>query len=347
MRSDQTLVYGSLSQAREDDVEASIRNALYTRNVSLSHLHLVAFPAKAFERLVAAKDNLCQQIFRLDLSNNHLKSIPSLSFMSGLRELWLSHNPIELLPDVSALKKLEVIDISYTRIQALPSYVSTLVHIFEINWTSTPMEERLRSHYRIAVGDLDTLFEILRQDFDRNILEDELKESIERFYLCKGHANLESATKIAELITHLRQVIPKFEDFKLFIRRAPTLLPDRIEDMSDAFVIKSMSALHQFQRDTKRQRLSADLDISLRNVYFDRIERESVEHVISAIYDKVSLLEDIEFLIKYASQVLPPTPVEALNGNLVWNNIVALQSQLTQKRQVRRIWLSLDSYQES
>lgn len=46
----------------------------------------------------------------------------------------------------------------------------------------------------------------------------------------------------------------------------------------------------------------------------------------------MKLLEDVEFLIKYASQVLPATSEQAADGALVWASIVVLQDQLTQKR---------------
>ena len=38
-------------------------------------------------------------------------------------------------------------------------------------------------------------------------------------------------------------------------------------------------------------------------MYFDRIERGVVEQTIASIYERVESLEDIQFLIKYASQV--------------------------------------------
>lgn len=333
MPSDQTQIFGSLSQTRDDEVEACIRSSQSTRQLHLSHLQLITFPLTALQRIIN-KDSF-QRIYRLDLSNNHLMAVPSLSSFVSLRELWLQRNPIDHLPDIAALKKLEVIDISYTSISDLPPYLSTLTSIFEISWTATPLSERMRSKHGIDDGDIYALFDIMRQEFKRIKLEDEFKDAIERFYLSKGDAVASTAETIVRLIAHLRESIPDFEDFQLFVRRAPSLLPDRIERNDNAFVAKAMNSLQQFRRDTKRQRLSADLDIALRNVYFDRIERESVEQVISSIYNTVSLLEDIEFLIKYAVQILPSTPEEALNGELVWKNIVSLQSQLTQKRQVR------------
>ena len=69
-------------------------------------------------------------------------------------------------------------------------------------------------------------------------------------------------------------------------------------------------------------------------MYFDRIERQDVENVITSIYEHVLSLEDIQFFVKYASQVLPATPAGA-NGAVVWKNILDLQEELTNKRNVR------------
>jgi hypothetical protein len=43
--------------------------------------------------------------------------------------------------------------------------------------------------------------------------------------------------------------------------------------------------------------------LQLRCVYFDRIERQQVEGIIASIYEHVKSLEDIQFLIQYATQV--------------------------------------------
>jgi hypothetical protein len=72
-------------------------------------------------------------------------------------------------------------------------------------------------------------------------------------------------------------------------------------------------------------------------VYFDRIERQEVEAVINSIYEHVLSLEDIQFFVKYASQVLPATPAQC-NGEIVWKNILDLQAELTGKRNVRRFY---------
>ena len=69
-------------------------------------------------------------------------------------------------------------------------------------------------------------------------------------------------------------------------------------------------------------------------MYFDRIERSEVTEVLDSIYKNVKLLEDVQFLVQYAPQVLPPTVPEA-TGERIWENIVALQEDLTNKREVQ------------
>ncbi len=48
---------------------------------------------------------------------------------------------------------------------------------------------------------------------------------------------------------------------------------------------------YSMQREVQAKRLSADLEIKLRGLYFDRIPRDQVELVIADIYKHVLLLE--------------------------------------------------------
>lgn len=68
-------------------------------------------------------------------------------------------------------------------------------------------------------------------------------------------------------------------------------------------------------------------------MYADRIERSEVPDLLDSIYRNVHLLEDVQFLVQYATQVFPPTVPEA-SGERIWANILALQEDLTSKREV-------------
>jgi hypothetical protein len=96
---------------------------------------------------------------------------------------------------------------------------------------------------------------------------------------------------------------------------------------------QSKKLFYDMKRDTDRKRLAADVEIKIRAIYFDRIERVEVVRLIDSIYQYVLSLEDIEFLIQYATKVFPGTVKEA-NGESVWHNILELQDDLIQKREV-------------
>jgi hypothetical protein len=68
-------------------------------------------------------------------------------------------------------------------------------------------------------------------------------------------------------------------------------------------------------------------------MYFDRIERSEVMTLIDSIFQSVKSLEDMIFLVQYASQVLPKNVSDA-NGERIWQNILDLQDELIHKREV-------------
>ena len=122
------------------------------------------------------------------------------------------------------------------------------------------------------------------------------------------------------------------EDMRLFIKRSDKLLPATIDHLRENSVTKGKEMFYEMRRDTDRQRMAADVEIKLRGMYFDRIERSEVTTLLDSIFQHVLLLEDVQFLCQYAPQVLPNEPSGA-NGQVIWDNICALQQELTQKRE--------------
>jgi hypothetical protein len=138
---------------------------------------------------------------------------------------------------------------------------------------------------------------------------------------------------IDDLVRTLSDMYDDLHDFKIFVHRADNLLPEKTADVNPRTLQQTKENFIQFRRDTTKQRLAADVEIKIRNIYFDRIERPAVEVLLRSIYEHVHKLEDIQFLIKYASEVLPPIPEDA-DGAVVWDNILQLQDTLTAKREV-------------
>lgn len=336
----------SKSQDILEHIQRECYNAKDTKHLHLSHLGIVltndskesSFNLFHIIQQCINESNL-QNILRIDLSYNHLYYIPQDAFQifPNLRELWLHGNQqLKELPNVSSLMKLEVLDISFTQIESLPSYLSQLSHLIEINWMATPLEENLYRMFQIECNDFHSLIRHLTAIYDRSILETKLSDTITEFYLVKGLGsdgpNLNQV--IDELIYNSKQLFSNSQDFNTFVRRVTTYLPDDMNQINENYLKNVKSKITEFQRETLKQRLSAELDIRLRNFYYDRLEIENVKLILKSIYDNIILLEDIEFVIKYSSQVFPSNVEDAMNGELILKNMMHLQQELTLKRNV-------------
>ncbi len=316
-----------LNNDQENKVRREYLRALDLKSLSLCHLRLFQLPNYIFNAETMAS------VTKLDLSNNCLKSIPSeLSVFSSLKELWLHKNPILQFPmSILSLKKLQVLDIRDTKIDYIPAEIATLPKLFELDWRNTPLSAALKASYNIRENNMVTLKDLFSQIHTRKQLQEQLQDSLAEFYAIEAD-KADFNEWIDGLVHKISDLFPILDEFKMFVRRATALLPEKRVEITDRSLEKTKQKFYAMQRDTERKRMSADVDIVLRNIYFDRVERIMVEHMIGSIYEHVLELEDIEFLVKYATQLFPPTP-EEVNGELIWSNILKLQSELTQKRQ--------------
>ena len=103
----------------------------------------------------------------------------------------------------------------------------------------------------------------------------------------------------------------------LFVRRAESLLPEKLVDCTPNNLLKVKNSFEEMQRETTRVRLSADVEIKLRAIYFDRAERSEIDEMLSGIYKNVKTLEDIEHLVKYAKDIMPDDP-KMVTGETVY-----------------------------
>ena len=91
-------------------------------------------------------------------------------------------------------------------------------------------------------------------------------------------------------------------------------------------------------RSTAKVKMSAELELKLRAIYYDRIEPEQVEPIIRGIYngdwsvERELELEDIEFLIKNAPRLFPDDPT-TITGPGVRKAVWDLQDSLIAERQ--------------
>mmetsp|Transcript_18836 Transcript_18836/g.31531 ORF Transcript_18836/g.31531 Transcript_18836/m.31531 type:complete len:402 (-) Transcript_18836:193-1398(-) len=312
-----------------EKVRDEIKQSVFTNMLMMAHCCLKSFPSQ----LLANEESLTR-LRRLDLSHNYILEIPSsISLLVGLKELWLQHNPIDKFPDgVCALTNLELIDINSTNIAELPTELAYLDKIYEFDWRSTPLSKNLQSKHQIETNDVLSLRKLLKNQHTRKLLEAHLFEFLkdEHFIMDADMPGIKS--RISFLVKDISNMFEDLEEMRQYVRRAGKLLPGRIDDVTTSTPEESRQLLNEFRRDTDRSRLAADVEIKLRGMYFDRIERKEVTSLLYSIYDHVASLEDMQFLVQYAPQVLPPEPHDA-TGEVIWKNILDLQHDLTSKRE--------------
>lgn len=316
-----------LNQFLSERLKEEIKNSKLSNMIMLGHTGLDYLPHQIIPEW-------SDKIRRIDLSYNNIYSLNiSFSAFTNLRELWLQQNPITELPQgIHTLSKLELLDIRGTTIAEIPTEIANLDLLYEMDWRDTPLAVRLKDHHDVEVNDVLALRQLLQEQNTRKLCERSLFE-----YMLGEHfimdADLPGMKEVVEgLVVDISLIFDDLTDLGQFVRRVGKFLPSRVHELQPDSVSKAKEGFLQMKRDTNRKRLSGEVEIKLRAIYFDRIERTEVMGVIDSIFASVASLEDMEFLVQYATQVMPPTPQEA-TGPLIWQNILDLQSQLTEKRE--------------
>lgn len=294
----------------------------------LGHCSLFQFPHEI------VTFDAAHTVLRLDLSHNHIKEIPALSSLTNLRELWLQHNPLQALPpDLHLLKSLEVIDVRDTLVDDVPKELALLKQLYEVDWRNTPLAASILEKHGIQPNDFVSLRELLIDQNTRKQLEEELFEFLQSdHFLQDAGTTPDLDLRIAYLVQEVSAAFDDLLYFKQYVRRAGKFLPEKIVAVEKGITVpSSLELFYEFKRETDRKRMAADVEIKLRGMYFDRIERATVTALLDSIYEYVDTLEDIQFLVQYATQVLPAN-VEEASGAAIWDNILALQTDLTYKR---------------
>lgn len=97
------------------------------------------------------------------------------------------------------------------------------------------------------------------------------------------------------------------DELKSIIRNAERLFP---EDVDTADAVEIRRTFTTLRRDNQKKKLAAEVELKLRAIYFNVIRPERVEGIVKSIYEEVTTLNDIKFLLFYATQLFPPTPGE-------------------------------------
>lgn len=316
-----------------DRVTEEIKQYPLSQIIMLGFCGLLSFPDRIIK---GSNEESWSKLRRLDLSHNHISSLPnSLSQFKNLREIWLSYNPIAIFPEIiTKCTALEVIDIRGTEIKEIPTSIVDLSSLIVLDWQETPAESYIQKEYHVEVNDLEKLCIVYMNINRRN----KAKNSLYIFFY--GEHYLLDVDKeytepvLTEFVAEISQQFDNLEDFESFARRPVKFVPQKVDEikLNSASAQEAKRLFYEMKRETDRKRLSADVEIKIRGKYFDRIERSEVITLLDSIYANVISLEDIQFLVEYASIVLPQEVSDA-TGESIWRNILDLQDDLKMKRE--------------
>jgi hypothetical protein len=138
----------------------------------------------------------------------------------------------------------------------------------------------------------------------------------------------EGKEAVDALTTLVFEVFLDPEEQKNLIRNAERLFPEDIKKANPAIIKKTFVNL---RRENEKKKLSAELELKLRAIYFDAINPASVEGIVKGIYREIDLLEDIQFLIRHAKALFPEKSVD-IDPKVVRENMLQLQAQLAAER---------------
>ncbi|KAL3668338.1 hypothetical protein V7S43_006429 [Phytophthora oleae] len=295
----------------------------------------------------------------------------AIGSLVALRELYVNNNPsLKLLPgSLVHCVKLQVLDASSSALDTLPQELGRLQHLRVINIDDTPLQLRweTKGHFVKKNEDDDPLiFSLdcyhnisqtatttlgspiksvptacqqilrkLRRKDEREQLKRELFELLrDKSYRLERHNDSEAASAVLHATLHrVLKLFPQAIDVRSLLRNAERLFPQdfSVESFEKLDVERIRREFDVLKTVTERKKKAADLELKVRNLYFDRMDPTTVEAMVHEIYEHLPELSDIKFLIKYAPRLFPKE-ARSVKGEQIQRDLVALQEQFARER---------------
>lgn len=324
--------------------------------LELSHHHLTRYPRE----LLVVNTELSTSLLRLDLSFNLLEVVPeAISFLAALQVLYLNHNPrlTQLPGSLNKCIKLQVLDVSCTALNALPCEYGRLERLKVLDIGATPLETRWlkKKHLAKTLNDDETnnneatvlaaqvsgppatqcqqILKKLRRKDERSQLKRQLFEKLHDQVYRIERVDTLAANAVHTMLQRALKLFPLAEELRSLIRNAERLFPSvfTVPSMEKLDALKLRSAYETLRDENERKKRAADLEIKIRNLYFDRIDPTRVEKMVASIYEHVRALADVKFLLKHATQLFPQDARD-VDGREIHDKLVALQQEIACER---------------
>ncbi|KAL4108651.1 hypothetical protein PRIC1_000362 [Phytophthora ramorum] len=295
----------------------------------------------------------------------------AIGSLMALRELYVNNNPrLKQLPSALVYCiKLQVLDASCSALEILPQVLGRLQHLRVINIDDTPLQRRweakghvlrrnedddpfifsidsndnniLRastttgSPVKIVPTPCQQILQKLRRKDEREQLKRELFDLLrDKTYRLGRHNDSAAASAVLHSTLHrVLKLFPQAVDIRSLLRNTERLFPgeftnDTFEKLDATRIRCDFDVL---KTATERKKRAADLELKIRNLYFDRIDPTIVEGMVHQIYNHLPELSDIKFLIKHASKLFPKE-ARNVDGKQIQRDVVALQQEFARER---------------
>lgn len=339
-------------------VASKVEDAQKHGLLQLSHYRLSLYPRE----LLVVSTELSVSLLRLDLSFNLLETVPeAISALVALQVLYLNHNPrLALLPaSLTKCVKLQVLDVSCTALNALPCEYGRLERLKVLAIDATPLEKRwLKKKHLTRVPDDDEdnnsgesrviavaaaqtptvtqcqqILKKLRRKDERVQLKRQLFEKLHDKVYRIERVDTCAADAVHIMLQRVLKHFPLAEELHSLIRNAERLFPSvfTVTSMEKLDAVALRAAYEALRDENERKKRAADLEIKIRNLYFDRIDPTRVEKMVASIYEHVHALADVKFLVKHAAQLFPQDAKD-VDGREIYSKLVALQQEIARER---------------
>lgn len=259
----------------EEEIEQGKKSGL----VHLSYYNLQSIPESVFD---------LSKLYRLDLGWNQLQVVPdAIGVLHHLEYLWLNNNPLMAMsPNIAQCQELKLLDIQCTPLKTLPHELGRIARLENIDLGP---KSCLAPAFGRTTGSI--LSHLRHQDLRKHLMKDLYDKLREESYreLTSTKAGNAEIQKVVQQVFH---AFTELNEIKGLIRHAARLFPISIDQVEVEAIREKYLSL---KRENEMKKMGAELQIKIRNIYFDRIDPSIVEGLVKVRASK-SLTDTLPIL---------------------------------------------------
>ncbi|TYZ62983.1 hypothetical protein PybrP1_001264 [[Pythium] brassicae (nom. inval.)] len=285
--------------------------------------------------------------------NPRLASLPStLAQCAKLQAIDASATALDALPcEYARLANLKVLDIGATPLQRRWRKKGHVVRAPDDDSGDSDDdlrqeldgEQQHRAAGKTSSVDVDTALQLtqceqilrkLRRKDERTRLKRQLFEKLRDDVYRLERLDSASVTALRAMLQHVLKRFPLADELRGLVRNAERLFPSppfALTAVQGVDVSALRRAYEALRDENERKKRAADLEIKIRNLYFDRIDPASVERMVLSIYEHVRELPDVKFLLRHAAALFP-AHAKDVDGREIQLKLVALQQEIARER---------------